>query len=597
MICDDVFEQSQGDLAADAAEVAQRRGDCEVCGALDQCVALALRGLTPLTARPGFCQGILDRLPESSIEPEPCETIEAELSAFLDQELEDSRADDIILHLAACNDCTRELGSIRSLTGLLGRTLSLTAPQGFALEVFGRLDAESESKSQAKEAPKSSGKAGGGQAPAREPIRIPPARRLRAPLWLGAAAAAVLVAAVGVGLAPRGSLAPDQVATRGAARELEAKSAPGSSFDEATGEPPSALQRAGESAKTPPPGYGNRGFKVPAAAPQAEAVQELAEDSKDLEGAEQGQQQKRLEAATRGQAWGDIKDSREARPSTLNLVIASADLPRTRRELDALLEVRFRQTRANASSRGARERSGTLPTTAQPKLVEAESPPPSQPESKAKPRSAPKKEPQDSLPEERPKRGRSRRPARRPAAPGSPSPAAPPPKSENPRGRTTWTLDLAESELPTLLARLRALPDSTLRSSSSKDQDGQGRGSVETDAPRGDKAAAGLTPAQGGEAVGGKTAIDLLLKGVPGARAKGDKGGAFKNRDRVAPLDRITLRDGWVLAGRITAESTAEVVLDSAGRQVTIARDRIDAIERAPGERRIKVTIELAAGK
>jgi hypothetical protein len=92
-----------------------------------------------LTAPSHFSQDILAKISGDYVPVEvlECEENELELSAFLDGELPSQREEQVILHLANCNDCTLVLSDLKGLSGVLGRSFqdTLPAPADFAAQV------------------------------------------------------------------------------------------------------------------------------------------------------------------------------------------------------------------------------------------------------------------------------------------------------------------------------------------------------------------------------------------------------------------------------------------------------------------------------
>lgn len=146
---------------------------------------------TPLS----FLDDVLSKLEhnKTTIKCLDCEHAEEDLSAFLDGELSEEREEEIILHLANCDDCTLALSELKGLSGVLGRSYAkpMPIPADFAAMVTRAAFADQEDKAPAPIVSAEDLSSSSGQ-----PMRIGPRPPFKA--WLSAAAAVLITATIGV---------------------------------------------------------------------------------------------------------------------------------------------------------------------------------------------------------------------------------------------------------------------------------------------------------------------------------------------------------------------------------------------------------------
>ncbi len=68
--------------------------------------------------------------------------IEQQLSAYIDGELSPGEMDGVRLHLTTCASCEAELEDLRATKHLLGRLVQPDLPQGFAADLWRRIERE-----------------------------------------------------------------------------------------------------------------------------------------------------------------------------------------------------------------------------------------------------------------------------------------------------------------------------------------------------------------------------------------------------------------------------------------------------------------------
>jgi anti-sigma factor RsiW len=91
-----------------------------------------------LSAPAGFCEAVLEKISTQAPCPiEACEDIEVELSAYVDGELSPKREEQVIVHLAGCSPCMRELSELKTLAQAMPRARLKVgpAPADFAARV------------------------------------------------------------------------------------------------------------------------------------------------------------------------------------------------------------------------------------------------------------------------------------------------------------------------------------------------------------------------------------------------------------------------------------------------------------------------------
>ncbi|MDF1664000.1 MAG: zf-HC2 domain-containing protein, partial [Planctomycetota bacterium] len=142
-----------------------------------------------------FLEDILSKVEQNktTIECLDCEHAEEELSAFIDGELSDEREEQIIIHLADCDECTLALSELKGLSGTLGRSYaqSMPIPADFAAMVTRAAFSDEKADSV--------GPVLTGNAPSNssvQPMKIGPRPPFKA--WLSAAAAVLVTASLGI---------------------------------------------------------------------------------------------------------------------------------------------------------------------------------------------------------------------------------------------------------------------------------------------------------------------------------------------------------------------------------------------------------------
>lgn len=139
-----------------------------------------------------FLEGILAKLEhnKTTIKCLDCEHAEEDLSAFLDGELSDEREEEVILHLADCNECTQALSELKGLSGTLLRSYAkpMPIPTDFAAMVTQAAFADEKAPVVAPVLTPST-------APT-QPMRIGPRPKFKA--WLSAAAALLVTASISI---------------------------------------------------------------------------------------------------------------------------------------------------------------------------------------------------------------------------------------------------------------------------------------------------------------------------------------------------------------------------------------------------------------